>query len=339
MIEVSVILPVYNSFSTIEQTLNSIIDQKFSKKYEIIVINDGSTDKTNEILEKFKRKYINIINVINKKNSGVSDSRNIGLKMSRGKFVTFIDSDDLYEENFLQKLYDKINNGFDLVSCSYKNFEANNEIHNLEKNEKFFSINNYIEKTQSNYLFNQIWNKIYKIEIIKEKNIKFDINKSIAEDWEFNLKYIKECKNIYHINECLYDYRISSNGLGFRYRKDSYKIKFELLNLTDKIYDELNIVDDYIDKCYIKQTFSFLSSIMDKRNNITFKEKINNIRNFFESNDFMERMSKITIHDIKYKIMLYFIKLKNPYILSILGIIANLYDCKDKKKKFGIDGG
>lgn len=336
MKEISIIMPVYNAEKHLKKTLLSVINQSFEKSFELIIINDGSNDGSKKIIDTYKEKYPELIIVIDKKNSGVSDSRNIGIDRSKGRYITFIDSDDMYKANYLEKLYNSIQNGYDLVSCNYNNFEANSNEICINEEFETSNIGVYLEKLQTHYLFNQLWNKIYKTDIIKENNIKFDVTKSIAEDWEFNVLYLSKCEKMKHINETLYSYRVTGNGLGFKYRNDSNFIKLDILKKTESIFKEKNIKTHYLNKCYIIQIFSFLSVIMDLRNNMNFKEKKNSIRKFILSDDYSKIINNIDMDNFKYRILLFLLKRKNVFVFCLLGIFANKYDKYKKRKNFGI---
>lgn len=336
MKEISVIMPVYNAEDYLEETLLSVINQTFKKSFELIVVNDGSTDNSKMIIENYKKKYPELIITIDKKNTGVSDSRNIAINKAKGRYITFIDSDDLYEFDYLEKLYNTIQQGFDFVSCNYNNFEANNNKISYDKEIETDDIGLYLEKLQTHFLFNQIWNKIYKTNIIKDNNLKFDVNKSIAEDWEFNIKYLSKCHRMKHININLYRYRVTDSGLGFKYRKDSNFIKFNILNETYYLFTKRKIATDYLDRCYIIQIFSYFSVTMDYRNKVNFKQKQKNIKEFVLSDNYRKIIGNIHSKKTIYKLIIFILKTKNALLFSLLGILANRYDKYKKKKTFGI---
>ena len=114
--KISVIVPCYNVEGYIKKGLDSLINQTL-KEIEIILINDGSTDDTINILREYEKKDKRII-IIDKKNEGVSKARNDGLKISTGEYIAFMDSDDWYELNTLELMYNKAKeNDYDIVAC------------------------------------------------------------------------------------------------------------------------------------------------------------------------------------------------------------------------------
>lgn len=123
-LDVSVIIPCYNSEDYLTQCLESVLTQNTLYKFEVIAINDGSTDQTEVILEKFKKKYDNL-RVISQENQGFSGARNSGISIAKGKYLIFVDSDDYIEKEYIHKLINKAYEGnFDIVSCGYYSFRG-----------------------------------------------------------------------------------------------------------------------------------------------------------------------------------------------------------------------
>ena len=126
--EISVIVPAYNAEEYIERCLKSLLGQDFSKSYEIIVINDGSTDDTLGIVEETAKDHENV-RVFSQENGGISAARNTGLAKVRGKYVLFTDSDDFVERRYLSALYEAAErSGADITCCNYRNINADNTV-------------------------------------------------------------------------------------------------------------------------------------------------------------------------------------------------------------------
>ena len=104
MIDVSVIVPVYNVEKYLDKCLDSIVNQTFNN-YEIIIINDGAPDNSEAIIKKYLKKYPQKIKYYKKENGGLSDARNMGILKSSGKYLMFVDSDDYIAEDMIEKLY------------------------------------------------------------------------------------------------------------------------------------------------------------------------------------------------------------------------------------------
>lgn len=112
---VSIIIPVYNSEQFLERCLDSAVNQTLNE-FEVICINDGSTDGSVEIIRKFKGIHRNLISLNLKNNQGVSNARNLGIKIATGEFIGFIDSDDYVDKDYFKTLYDySIGNDYDVI--------------------------------------------------------------------------------------------------------------------------------------------------------------------------------------------------------------------------------
>lgn len=333
--KVSIILPVYNSEKYIAKTIDSILNQNYNN-YELIIIDDGSTDNSANICEKYANNEDRIC-LYKRENYGVSKTRNFGLSRATGKYIMFVDSDDFYESNCIKTMVNVIvSKKVDLVSCSYSNFGLSNNKFLLQDTLITNKFNEYLEKTQKNYLFNQIWNKIYKLEIIKSNKILFDENISIAEDLKFNIEYLKKCNSFCHINEVLYNYRVTTSGLGFRYRTDANDIKIELLKVIEDEYSKNNLDKKYIFFSYLKQYIAYFSNIIDNRNDLSNKQKKILIKKIIESPEYKEVMKKIKkYNNLKIK-ALAFILTNNVNVIVMIAKLANYYDRKNKKKIYGI---
>lgn len=195
---ISIVVPIYNTDSYLEKCIKSIINQTY-KNLEIILINDGSTDNSLNIINKYK-KQDNRIRVLNQSNKGLSECRNIGIKKSKGEFIAFIDSDDYVDLKYIEILYKNIKEyDADMSICNYyeikdniKNIKVKRDGKALITDEKYYQLYNY-----NNLLTIVAWNKLYKRKIFN--NIKYPINK-IYED-EFVI-----CNILHNCNKIIYDY-------------------------------------------------------------------------------------------------------------------------------------
>lgn len=333
MPKISIIMPIYNSEKTLNNTISSVMNQSF-KDFELILINDGSTDESELICKEFTTKYNNII-YKKIKNNGVSNARNVGIEIATGDYVSFIDSDDTYEKDTLENLYNAINiDKADLVIAGYKRINITNNkivVKSIENNtysKKEF--NKIIEKSQSNNLFNQLWNKIYKLEIIKHNKILFDTSLSLGEDYKFNLEYIKSINYIVSSDKIVYNYINSDSGLNTKYRKNRLDINMHNMEILEKIYKEEKYNLDYINKKYIITLISGLKNICQNPNK---KEIRKDLKSFVENNKFKEKISNNV--NLKYKIMASVLKIKNITLLKLIGSILCFVEKIYKKVKLG----
>lgn len=211
---VSIITPVYNSEKFLEQCIQSIINQTYPY-WQLILVNDGSSDKSGEIC-KFYEKKDKRINSYHIKNQGVSHARNFGLKMVKGKWIAFIDSDDFVNNTYISNLimgntiYDFIVGGYKTFGVITKNIQLSNDNINLDrKNIKKIDVEDNNPNINITY---HICGKLYRTNIINSRNIEFPVNMKLAEDTCFNLKYLSHCSSIKTIDDIGYNYRIISYG-------------------------------------------------------------------------------------------------------------------------------
>lgn len=220
----SVIIPVYNVEPYLEQCIDSILRQRF-KDFELILINDGSTDGSPDICKKLAKEDIRI-KYFSKENEGVSKTRNLGINIATGKYLCFIDSDDFLEEDFLINLYNHAQDNSDMIVSNWKilndgnlvdshlNFpEDFNQTHTIHK-EHFRIINRIV----------YIWSSAYKNAIIKSHELKFDEKMDYCEDVLFFISYFDKCHTISFSNNHSYIHRSSNNGLSCK----SYQFEKEL---------------------------------------------------------------------------------------------------------------
>lgn len=174
MKEISIILPVYNVEKYLAQCLDSIVNQTF-KDFECICVNDGSTDNSLSILQKYAQKDKRF-KIITQENKGLSGARNAGIKTAKSKYLTFIDSDDWVTENYLEVLYNKIEETkSDIVRASYKFYFQEKNTYESSKIREIHKIkhNTDIERLYKGYAGAFVWAKIYKTSLIENNNICF----------------------------------------------------------------------------------------------------------------------------------------------------------------------
>lgn len=201
----SIIVPVYNVEAYLEKCLVSLVTQDISdSEYEILCINDGSRDKSSEILDKYSSMYNNL-NVIHKDNGGVSSARNCGIDQAKGKYIWFIDSDDFIKENSLSKIVSVLRKS-DYDRIQIYPYAFNDKDDNFDPNEIELSM------TQSQYK-NFLWTQILKREIIVDNKVCFDTEISYAEDAIFMIQIAHVLKKSTRLDELIYFYRLRENSL------------------------------------------------------------------------------------------------------------------------------
>ena len=212
--ELSIIVPVYKVEKQLEQCIRSILNQSFTN-FELILVDDGSPDKCGEICDEYEKKDKRI-KVIHKKNGGLSDARNAGLDIAKGKYIGFVDSDDIIHPEMYERMYNFINKyNVDIVQCKFKKFKSIEDINKLSNinntNIEYYTSKEAIMDMIDNNKINvNTWNKLYKRELFE--NERFPKGK-IHEDEFLTYKLIYKSNKVAYINEELYYYYQNDNGI------------------------------------------------------------------------------------------------------------------------------
>lgn len=318
---ISVIIPVYNSDKYIEKCLNSILCQSY-KFLEIIIINDGSTDKSHEICQKFIKKYKNI-KYISQENNGVSNARNRGIKEATGKYIAFIDSDDTIPQNYFEVLINNlINNAADLSIVSILDSNGNESVsvdmivdfENSDNRTKidFFELNKL-------FLLYPPYAKLYRSKIIKKYKIEFPKKISYGEDLIFNCNYLMKTNRITYSNKSTYYYcRDNNNSLSQKFRNDRFANELILCDELKKLFIEKNVFDENYKKYLEDRIFDEgYNSIFDIMNlNISYKQKKLMIENIINDAHYIESSRYVSKN--KYSKIILWLIIKKHIIVLIL---------------------
>lgn len=256
---ISIIVPIYNAETTLKKCVDSLVNQSY-KDIEILLINDGSTDNSSSICQEFADNYAPV-QYFSKDNSGVSDTRNYGLKKAKGEYIMFVDSDDFVDTTICECLINSATkNDSDLVACGY-NVSVGDGYKNviepcldkafIQKNYNYFLLN-------ENKVMGSVWRLLIKRELTND--CKFDENIKISEDLLFALEIISKSDKISVVNEYLYNYNLDEIANLTKYFKSEFikdyllfVKKLEQILTIDK--DVLNFIKfrnwNYICKCKI----------------------------------------------------------------------------------------
>ncbi len=281
-IVVSIIMPIFNASKFLNEAINSVLKQTF-QNYELILIDDGSTDNSYEICEMFA-KNDNRIKIIHKENSGVSDTRNYGLKIAAGKYICFLDADDIFSPLFLESMLKIIDDeNISLVCCDCETFEENipffarKNIGTIKKYEGRDKYNIIFEK-YSGYAVNKIFLK----KIIDDNNIKFSRDIKMCEDMLFVFEYLKFVNNAITTDNVYYFYRNINTSASKSLKNIGW---FTIFNVFDELIDKQELTSEFFVKklnffyyyylCMAKYRIRFLN---DEKNILYWK---NNIQNRF----------------------------------------------------------
>lgn len=281
MPEVSVVVPVYNVAEYLRKCIDSILAQTY-RDYELILVNDGSTDESAKILEEYAL-LLPHVKLIHKANGGLSDARNAGMAHAIGKYISFIDSDDFIEPDLLQKCVDKLHaTDADMVIFDYYQYYQTSGtkevIRNTFSDDRIYSLEDTPQLLTG--IANAAWNKIYRRSLFTDNGITYPWG-CLYEDLGTTYRLLARAKKVAFINEPLYDYLKDRPGNitgEFNMRAyhvlDMVKINlddYKNLGIYEKYYEELkylgginileclkktrtctdyDLADEYIDVCF-----------------------------------------------------------------------------------------
>ncbi|WP_066067720.1 glycosyltransferase [Neobacillus soli] len=345
MPKLSVIVPIYNVEEFLPNCIDSILEQTFTN-FELILVNDGSPDNCGKICD-FYAKKDNRINVIHKTNGGVSSARNIGIEISKGEYIAFVDPDDTIEPNMYDVLLKAaIKYEADIVVCPYNSINLIDNTTSISSvwNNGNCSINKetihkqllpliLVDKTYS--LISSV-NKVYKKSVLDSLNIKFDENKYHSEDERFNILLLTMIKKLVCIEKPFYNYFIRKRDSLTRILRENLYKEYVLDNKNFKIgLCKKYGLQDYIDKVrnyYIGVTLLHIQNVISR--NIPNKHKSKIISEILNDNEFNEDM-------INYKFTTNYGKLlkiiciyrKASLLLFIINLRIKLNDLKKGRGK------
>lgn len=251
MKSVSIIIPAYNAAPFIENCVNSILSQSYGD-FEIVVVNDGSTDNTLEILESLQKKD-GRIKIFSQENGGVSRARNTGLKYAQGELLTFVDADDALTPNALQNMISFMDDSTDFAVFSHNEVRFK-EVPYLET-PVTYSANELNDKFIK---FDEVtwwpWGKLYRRSIIADNHLEYDTNISFGEDHIFNLLYAKHIKgNVVVSDKVVYNYYYIRGGLCSKYYPNMHELqKYVYLKIVEFFGNIPREYEKYYVGCYMK---------------------------------------------------------------------------------------
>lgn len=277
MKKVSVIIPVYNVENYLRKCLDSLVNQTL-KDIEIIVVNDGTTDNSQEIINEYVKKYPKKVVSIIQENGGQGAARNTCLLHAKGEYIGYVDSDDYVEENMYEELYKKAKEeDSDIVICGNNVVKENYELFSKEDVDKEFLLGKMA-----------VWNKIYKKNIIVDNKIQFR-SKVWYEDLDFTMKVYFSSKKISYVDKPLYNYLLRE---GSTMNNNNIKRNLELIEAFDSLIDYCkdkkiyNKAKDEIEFLCIYHMYIFATTRVLNTNN-KYKDKIeiiNKFKNYINSN-------------------------------------------------------
>lgn len=330
MVYVSIIVPAFNCQETIKETLNSIRKQTFTD-FEVWIINDGSDDSTKKLVDSYCGRDSRF-KLYSQKNQGVSVARNMGVQLSQGEYVLFVDSDDIMFPNMLEQLYKEIKtNDYEMAICGYrmKAISKSGKVMFKDvtyKNAKYDSNKMIIEdfgQLLDSRLLNVVWNKLISRKFINNNKIEFDCFVS-GEDTLYNVKLMKCINKMCIIQEPLYQYRRCNEGSLTTYFHIN---KFTALKQYNNALRELYIMwNRYNDQCIkqmdfylIRSVISATSSLFDRSCRLNKDERKKFVREIVDDNSVQLAVRNVENDKLMIRIIAGIIKSKSIGINLAVG--------------------
>lgn len=278
----SVIIPVYNVEDYLQRCVDSIVIQKY-ENLEILLIDNGSTDKSSQICDDYAKHHSNI-HSYHIPNDGVGEARNFGLSKARGEFIYFVDADDYLIGNLFSDLEEKLHDKVDLLVFSYYN-SIEKDLIELKRNPKILPNDVLLDKTNFITSFKElvltdmmytVWNKIYRRDFLIDNNLYF-LKYELGEDVRFNLRVYDFVENILLSTECYYVYisgRMNSAMGSYNSNRVTYQL--EELSQIEYLLNKWNVFDkSFIDTLKSRILMSNIQNIVLQNMTIkTQKKKI-----------------------------------------------------------------
>lgn len=305
--KISVIIPAYNIEKYISECIESVLNQNFSDDYEVIIVDDGSTDNTVEEINKYNQKNVK---TIHQKNAGLSAARNTGIDKAAGEYIAFIDGDDIISEDFLSVLYDSlIDNSSDIAICGIKEFcdktpqvkTQNNDAETV--NGEDATIRLLIGQENQDII---VCNKLYKKELFK--NIRFPEGK-LHEDNLTTYKLFGKTKNVSTVQEDLYFYRKRKGSIMAEQDiRDRLEIKEQAAKEAIEYFEGNQTLKDAAEVSFLLSQFAFLDNVASGKikNQELWRNKLSNIKNNrkkFSNNPLITKKLKIYLTLIKIPVL------------------------------------
>ena len=278
MVDVSIIVPIYNAEKYLKKCIDSLVNQT-KKEIEIILINDGSTDNTENIIKEYKDKRIKYFK---NENQGIGKTRNFGIKKAKGNYIMFVDSDDYVELNACEELYKKAEKEkSDLVICDYY------KVYNNGKKEEV-TIKDFKPTTLKKYpelLLNvnlAPWNKLYKKSLIDDNKLSF-VENIKYEDTPFVAEALLKAKKIGKVNKSLIYYVIHKNSETTVRDKRIFDI-VKIIDIVRTVYKNEKKLTPTIDTLTLKMLMNYTIQCRYQQDSNTIKEFINEVFKYIQTN-------------------------------------------------------
>ena len=337
-------MPFYNVEQYIDQAIKSVLNQTY-EDFELIMINDGSTDHSQSIIHSYLSD--SRLKLIDTENAGVSAARNDGIKEAKGTYISFIDSDDEIDINFLMRMMEKVkSNPADIVMCGYFKEQLNEDESLKSQVPVQMKAGNYTRENPPDWkvdadqlaMMGYIWNKLYKREILTKHLIQFNEEMNFLEDIDFNTLVFKASQTFIVIEECLYHYkRRSRTSLVSTFRSNDFDMQLQSILNRQEIMQEwgssASKAEQAVAYLHVHTVKGYCVNLFLNKNQLTFAEKCDYLNEVIERPLTQERVLLFEPQNMIDRILEFTIGKRMGYALAL---ISTLYSAQKRVLKLKI---
>lgn len=337
--KISIIMPVYNKEKYLYKSIKSILNQTY-ENFELIIVNDGSTDNSSSICHKFEQEDSRI-KVIDIENNGVSNARNIGIKNANGQYIQFIDADDYIDKYMLEDLVnlsEKYNTDIIITEIKKVDLKSNKSKEILLPFSGLKSIDdmmdNFAQVQKETGIYGCVSNKFIRKSIIDEYGLKFDKRLWLAEDLDFYLELYKYVTNVYFCNKAYYYYvQEAENSSTTSDKKHDYLQQAEIIIKEKEMLDYKNALNKNNLEVVNSIIINFIMSYIHQQFNYKYHQFIKDLDSIINDDKFMESIDYNCSNKFTNKVMKLLLKDKKTSIYILFFTRTVLRDIYRKIKK------
>jgi glycosyltransferase involved in cell wall biosynthesis len=334
----SIIIPTYNVEEYIGECLESVVKGGKTDNIEVLVVDDGSTDKSGEIADSYAEKYP-FIKAVHRQNGGVASARNMGLENTVGEWVYFIDSDDWLVEGAIDmiSLRTLLNADADIIMFdAYKNTGKSEIDYEHFQNQAIFDTKQDINKLQYGMLYSKVslaatWDKVYRREFLIENELLFTPKLKVLDDMVFNMEAFGKAKKVAYFKHKIYHYRQVEDSITNSYSPNRVSYDMEVWEYIEAyIRSNLKIDDELFRQAYycrIIKSFGICCRLcfFNSQNDKSFREKLGYVKNIMETEPYTTAFKKVKMKNVewKLKIMILMGRVKLSFGVWMLHVAQN----------------
>ena len=318
--KVSIIIPAYNSESTVERAVSSALSQSYAN-IEVIVVDDGSPDRTAETVERLASED-DRVKLIRKTNGGVSSARNAGIRAAQGEWFITLDADDYIDSEMVEKLYRDVSlYETDVSICGFRRVFDNGKKEVRRSDVDFQgTLEEFLNTVFINLFDEQLIhthsNKLYRTSIVRDKELYYTEGMNINEDICFSLRYLRHCRSVSVVEEAYLNYVQHGQGesLVTKYNENGLETCFDVLRAYDELFDSCNVDDEIINAMNNRIFFHIcgFAGMPYYKTDCSDEEKLQMIRKLSEREDFRRLIAQTDPIGLKNSVALFLFKHNKP---------------------------